>query len=388
MNLVFKKRIAISLAFALLCTSATPVKTTDNNNTGNTLLICSAIAAGIVSICGIIYGIVQPYKKSPSDIAMGAQQALNFAHMVDRDFYDEYAHTFEQACFSNDLNYVERYFLEAVMRRAQKPEVHIDIEAYINAVSYAIDSLEEALKEVTACIEDLKLRKNTDLPIYDHLVTIMDKCKTELVYLKAYYQRFAEHRAYFALAACEAKLLEKYKNVLLLIYVDSNESPLLYIAKMHNTQNAYPLVQYYLQLCHDIATLDYCIRSLTHQYSKINAAKKLWHQFSIIRDIIADAPAFKEEYKRKKEDDAHSEMLERTRKALQKSMDDQHKAIIAQQHAHRNKTTITSQPSARTQNGNANTDTQITIGSGNNQRTVSAEWYEQNKPGAVDTYIE
>lgn len=403
MNLFFKKRITISLAFALLCTSATPVKT--DNNASNTLLTSSAIAAGIVGICSLMYKIVQSYKKSPEQIANDAQEALNMAHMYGQCFYTEYVNTFEQAHLGSNIEYVEHNFLEAVMRHAQEPEVNIDIETYINAVSYAIDSLEEALKGVSACVEDLKSRKTTDQLIYDRLVTIIHKSEAELAYLKAYRQRFAEHRAYFALAACEAKLLEKYKDAIVGTNLDSivwelfvvsiydpeqlvtKETQLLHIAKMHNANSNYPFVQYYLQLCNDIATLDYCIRSLTNQYSKIHATKNLWHQLSMIREIIADDHVFKEEYKRKKEDDAQREILERTRKALQKSMDDNQKAIIEQQHAHRNKTATTSQPSSSASSTNAD-NSQITIDVGNSKRTVSVEWYEQNKPGAVNIYIE
>lgn len=409
MNLVFKKRIAISLAFALLCTSATPVKTSDNNH--NTLLIGSAIAAGIIGTCGLIYGIMQSYKKSPEQIAKDAQEVLDAAHRYGQCFHVEYVNTFEQAHLGSNLEYVEHNFLKTVMRRAQQPDSRIDIEEHIDAINQSIATLENALKEVSTCVEHLLFDDATDLPIYDRLVTIMHQSEAELAYLKAYHQRFAEHRPYFILATYEAKLLERYNDAIVGTNLDSivwelfvvsiydpeqlvtKETQLLHIAKMHNTHSNYPLVQYYLQLCNDIATLDYCIRSLTHQYSKIHAAKKLWHQLSIIREIITDDHVFKEEYKRKKEDDAQRVLLELKRReveaqeqmaraAMQQALAAQQQAFVVQQQAYKKQAPSTSQ------NGNANADTQITIGSGNNQRTVSVEWYEQNKPGVVDTYIE
>ncbi len=405
------KRLLTTLALMVLCSSATPTKADDNN--ANTLLIGSAIAAGIIGICGLIYGIMQSYKKSPEQIAKDAQEALDTAHMYGQCFHAEYMGTFQQACYEEPtLNEIERNFLEAVIRHAQDPNVHIDVEQHIDAVHSSLISLEKTLKEVEELVDDLLLDDDTYLPIYDHLVTIMLKSEAELAYLKDYYQRFTEHRAYFRLAACEAKLLEKYKDAIVGTNLDSivwepfvvsiydpekvvtKETQLLHIAKMHNTHSNYPLVQYYLQLCNDIATLDYCIRSLTHQYSKIHAAKKLWHQFSIIRDIIADDHVFKEEYKRKNEDDAQRVLLELTRRkveaqeqmaraATQQAMAAQQKAFAAQQQLYTKQSTTTGQ------NGSNNADdAQITIGSGNNTRTVSVAWYEQNKPGAVDSYIE
>ena len=67
MILASKKRIIMGLSFALLFTPTVPTKAYDNN-ASNAALVGCAIGAGILGLCGIIYGITQLCKKSNEQI--------------------------------------------------------------------------------------------------------------------------------------------------------------------------------------------------------------------------------------------------------------------------------------------------------------------------------
>jgi len=336
MILFFQKRVVISLAFTLLCTSATPAKAHDSN-VNNPALVAGLIGAGILGVCGIIYGIVQTCKKSNEQILKDAQEAFDRAQMYGQCFYPEYVNTFEQARFGSDLNYVEAYFLEAVVRRAQEPQVHINVEEHIDAVHRSLTLLEKALTEVKGAVESLKSRNKTHQSIYERLVSLMHDIEAKLAYLRAYYQRFADHRAYFVLAAFESKLYARYKDAIALGNQCSTtsyqfEKQLLHIAKMHNVQSEYPLVNYHAQLRDNIATLERYIRGLRYRYiNRVTAAEQMFNYLVHIRDVIADTPAFKEEWERKKEDDARREMLALRQREVQAQAD---MAAAAERQAH------------------------------------------------------
>jgi hypothetical protein len=74
MILVSQKRLLMSLSFTLLFAPVMPTKAYDSSMK-NPTLIAGFIAAGILGVCGLIYGIVQACKKSPQQIADDAQEA-------------------------------------------------------------------------------------------------------------------------------------------------------------------------------------------------------------------------------------------------------------------------------------------------------------------------
>jgi hypothetical protein len=425
MNLVFQKRVAISLAFALLCTSATPTKA-DGNNAGYTAGMACIIAAGVVGLCGLIYGLVQTCKKKSNEqIVDDAQKAFDTAHMYGRCFYTEYVNTFEQACYGEPLlDHIERNFLEPVACKAHEPHIHIHITEHIRSVQSSLSSLKESLKEVKGAIKSL-LRSCNRVPLYNRLVKIEHDIEAELAYLTAYHQRFSEHQAYFILAKFVFELFEKYQReraVPTQYIIEEWAQQYVYIAKTSNGNSDYPIVHYHAVLCNHITILDCYIRDLGYQYTRDvpHAAKVLREYLMEICDFIVNTSAFKEELERKKEDDVHRELLALRRREVEaqeaKARAEKQRALAAQQQARaaqqqaaaaRQQQTVvvvqqqvvqqapatqqqsTQQSTATNQTNGTNSNAQtITVGQGNNQRQVSVAWYEQNKPGAVDSGVQ
>jgi hypothetical protein len=418
MMLVSQKRVAISLAFALLCTSATPTKA--DSNASYTAGMACIIAAGVVGLCGLVYGLVQACKKKSNEqIVDDAQKAFDTAHMYGRCFYTEYVNTFEQACYGEPLlDHIERNFLEPVACKAHEPHIHIHITEHIRSVQSSLSSLKESLKEVKGAIKSL-LRSCNRVPLYNRLVKIEHDIEAELAYLTAYHQRFSEHQAYFILAKFVFELYEQYQRELAVpCGRDSYQfmQQLLYFAKMYYAQHEYPLVSYHAQLCDDIANLQYYLRALKYWYPRRqNDVGELLCYLAQMRDIIANTFAFQEERERKKEDDAHRELLALRRREVEaqeaKARAEKQRALAAQQQAYaaqqqaaaaRQQQTVvvvqqqvvqqapaTQQSTATNQTNGTNSNAQtITVGQGNNQRQVSVAWYEQNKPGAVDSGVQ
>jgi hypothetical protein len=423
MMLVFQKRVAISLAFALLCTSATPTKA--DSNASYTAGMACIIAAGVVGLCGLVYGLVQACKqKSNEQIADDAEKAYNAAHQEGRRFYSEYMNVFMRACRAEPtLDDIECNFLEVVAHRMYTQG--IGVEEHIYMLEKSISSLKKALEEVKGAAKSL-LRSRNRVPLYNRLVKIEHDIESELGYLRDYHQCFANHRAYFVLAAFESKLRARYMHEFALADYYSTasyqfEHQLLHAARTYHAHSAYPLVSYYAQLCSDIATLEWYIRDLKHWYPKrVGLANQLLGYLVPMRNVIANTFAFKEERERKKEDDAHRELLALRRREVeaqeakaraeaQRALAAQQQAIAAQQQAAaaRQQQTVvvvqqqvvqqapatqqqsTQQSTATNQTNGTNSNAQtITVGQGNNQRQVSVAWYEQNKPGAVDSGVQ
>jgi hypothetical protein len=430
MMLVSQKRVAISLAFVLLCAPVTPTKAYDGNNASYTAGMACIIGAGIVGLCGLIYGIASYFKKSPEQIADDAEKVLHAAHAEGRRFYSEYMNVFMRARYGEPtLDDIEANFLEVIADRMYVQG--INVEEYIYAVEHSIKSLEKALTEVQSARENSRSRSRT--PLYDRLEKIGQNIAYELEYLRDYYQRFANHRAYLTLAVFEFKLrnAHPYEITLLQLYpVDSYQlaTSLLQKAKAYSIYSDYPMVYYYELLRGYNETLNHYIRDLNHWYPRRSqSAQQLIDCFGAICSIIADTPAFREERELKKEDDARRRMIElrerevraqaeraaaaerQARAAQEQARAAERQAYAAQQQAQaaqqqaraaqQQQTVVVvqqqvvqqapaaSQSTATNQNSSTAADAQtITVGQGNNKRQVSVEWYEQNKAGKPNDY--
>jgi hypothetical protein len=372
------------------------------------------IGAGIAGVCGIIYGIAQYFKKSPEQIADDAEKVFHAAHAESRRFHSEYMNVFMRARYGEPaLDDIECNFLERVAYSAQAQG--ISVSQYIDTMHSFIVTLTKSLEEVKGAIKSLQSCDKT--PLYDRLVNLERDIEGELNFIKYddYNQRFSEHRAYFELFAVESKLYARYAPEIALLqpYADSYqlEKQLLQRAKMCDVYNEYPIVSYYETLRDHIGTLSCCIRDLKYWYPKRSqSAQRFLEDLVYMRNIIADTFAFKEERERKKEDDAYRELLALRKREVeaqeakaqaerQRALAAQQQARAAQQQACAQQTVVvvqqqvvqqapsTSQSTATNQNSGTNANAQtITIGQGNNKRTVSVEWYEQNKAGLPNDY--
>jgi hypothetical protein len=322
MTLISQKRTVMGLSLALLLAPSVPTKA-HNDTAGNIAAGC-LIGAGILGLCGLAAGVAYACSKSDEQIADDAKQVLrDFRHNPLWQFHTEYMNVFEQAYYGTPgLDEIERNFLAVVANRAYY-ELNLSMESYINSLKDQLALLEKSLSDVKDRMRNLEAKRETYTATYDRLSNLRRGFEDELSHFKPYYQRFADHRAYFAIYAFEAKLHHdiykrefevgryyQYDQYLL-------EYNLVQTAVAHNLSREYPLLKFHSRLSEHIETLDRKLRDLKYYYpTRTPDAQKLLDYLIYMRGIVANSSAYKEERHRKKEDDARQEMFAMQQRAI------------------------------------------------------------------------
>lgn len=313
---ISQKRTVMGLSLILLFTPAVPVKAVHNDTAGNIAAGC-LIGAGILGLCGLAAGIAYACSKSDEQVADDTQQELRNARHDRQRFYTEYMNVFERAQYNSaGLNEIEQSFLSVVAYRAYYEFNHFSIETYINTLKDHITYLEKSLSDIKDRMRSLESKGQTYSSIYDRLSGLRRDVDTELNHLlKPYYQRFVDHRGYFAIYAFESKLYDLYKREFEIgrqYQYDTYlfERLLLQTISAHQLNRNYPLVDYYNRLSENIETLEYKLQGLKYYYPKRTPeAQQLLDFLVYVRGVLANSSAYKEDRQRKKEDDARQELL-------------------------------------------------------------------------------
>jgi hypothetical protein len=314
MTLISQKWTVMGLSVVLLLAPSVPAKARDDGWT-KALGVGAAVAA-VGAVCGAaVAGIVYAFSKSDEQIADDAQQLLrNFRNSPLWRFYTEYVNVFERAYYGTPgLDEIERGFLAVVANRAH--ELNLSMESYISDLKDNLTLLEKSLSDVKDRMHSLEARHETYTAIYDRLSNLRRGLEDELSRFKPYYQRFADHRAYFVLYAFEAKIHDIYKHEFEIgryyqydLYL--LEYNLVRAAVAHNLSREYPLLKYHKRLSEHIETLERKLRDLKYYYpTRTPDAQQLLDYVIYMRGVIANSSAYKEERHRKKEDDARQELL-------------------------------------------------------------------------------
>jgi hypothetical protein len=311
---VSQKRTVMGLSLVLLLAPSVPTKA-HNDTAGNIAAGC-LIGAGILGLCGIAAGIAYACSKSDEQVADDAKQLLrDFRHNPLWRFHTEYMNVFERAYYGTPgLDDIERNFLAVVANRAYY-ELNLSMESYISDLKDQVALLEKSLSDVKDRMRNLEAKRETYTAIYDRLSNLRRGLEDELSRFKPYYQRFADHRAYFALYAFESELYDVYKREFEIgrqyqydpYFLEYN---LLRAAVAHDLSREYPLIKYHNRLSEHIETLERKLRDLKYYYpTRTPDAQKLLDYVIYMRGVIANSSAYKEERHRKKEDDARQELL-------------------------------------------------------------------------------
>lgn len=296
MVLISQKRVVVGLSLSLLLTPVIPTKAY-NENTGIAIGIglLGLIGAGIAYACG---------GKSDEQILDDAWRNLKDAQDIDRIFASEYMS-------SGDI---ERHVLEPAARRAYY-ELKISVVNHLNKVQDAIKALEQSAKEAREAVQKLREKGKTYERIYDRLIAIERDIDAELSYARAYYNRFAEHRAYFEIYALEQEICNNYQREIAYAYEYRPETyrfeeKILKMVQSYDTYTEYPLVRYYNKLNNYVHRLESALRDLRYHYmDRTPTAQNTLLYLTRIREIIGNAPEYRAEAYRKKQDDMRQEEI-------------------------------------------------------------------------------
>ncbi len=307
MILVSQKNVVLSLSLIFLASSLTHLNARDNST--ESAVSGLAIGAGILGLFGLAAaGIAYAYSKSDEQLAQEAEEAVREAHRAGHRFYGDYVNVFMRPRpGSPTLEEIELYFLFGIALNSYY--ANSSVEDYIDTLANYVKALDYAFDQVADRMRTLEKNRETYTGIYKRLAAVAREISHENAYLKDYYQKFADHRAYFALYAYEAHLLKTYETEFELGRQYQNDPYLFefYIMQTINGYNLsydYPLIAYYDRLNNHIDNLRVYIQNLRYYYpGRTPAAQQLLDYMIYMRGVIANSANFRQEKRIKKEDD-------------------------------------------------------------------------------------